>query len=459
MRQIILDFGALELFGRTIHLRVPGYGLMVAVGFLLAILLARRRARRCGENPDVLTNCGILALIGGIAGARIAYVIENWNAFSGNGAFGIFDFTAGGLIYYGGVILATLMVLIYLRARKLPLRRYLDILAVSLMVGLAFGRAGCTLNGCCYGGVARQDWALAVRFPMYTPPLVKLGGDDNPFWEGGGATPIYSDQFKKGQVRPDPRLLNSFSSSLLPPVDLHGKLQRDQLEVMQADIDEVRELFIRTAGEDLLLGRADWYAGRREGDGLLRGSEPWSEAVLFDTSGDGRLTFAEAWRYLQARRAELAERFDSDDDSRLGGAERSEANRWLQQDLYALAMAERSAPVKPAQPLALVNALLIAVLLTVFFRLRRWEGQVFALLVIAYPITRFVLESVRADNPHNLLRGVLTHNQYTSLAMLGGGVLLYLLWRRLPASAGPVLAERVKATTGGKNYRAKTGKR
>lgn len=455
MRQIIFDFGALELLGRTIHLRVPGYGLMVALGFLLAILLARRRAKRCGESPDVLTNCGILALIGGILGSRIAYVIQHWEDFSHLGLAGILDFTAGGLIYYGGVILATAMVLVYLRARKLSLRRYLDILAVSLMVGLAFGRAGCLLNGCCYGGVAREDWPLAMQFPMYTPPLVKLGDGENPFWEGGGATPIYSDQFRRGQVRPHPRLVNSFSSTLLPPVDLHGKLDNDQLEVMFGDRTGARDSFVRTAGDDMLLDRDEWYASRRKADGFLRGSEHWSEAVYFDTSGDGRLTFAEAWRYLGARRRQLVGRFDANTDGRLDEDERAEANRWLQKDLYALAMAERSAPVKPAQPLGLINALLLAALLTVFFRLRRWEGQVFALLVIAYPITRFVLESVRADNPHHLLRGVLTHNQYTSLAMIVGGILLYLLWRRLPQSAGPVLAERAQAATSAKNHRGR----
>ncbi|MFP3937455.1 MAG: prolipoprotein diacylglyceryl transferase family protein [Phycisphaerae bacterium] len=455
MRQIIFDFGTLELFGRSVQLRVPGYGLMVALGFLLAIFLARRRAKRCGESPDVLTNCGILALIGGIVGSRIAYIIQHWQDFADQGLPGVVDFTAGGLIYYGGVILATAMVLIYLRVMKLPIRRYLDILAVSLMVGLAFGRAGCTLNGCCYGGLARQDWALTMRFPMYTPPLVKVGGSDNPFWEGGGATPIYSDQFRRGQVRPHPRLLNSFSSTLLPPVDLHGKLDNDQLQVMLGDKTDASELFFRTAGDDMLLERDEWYAARREADGFLRGSEHWTEAVHFDISGEGRLTFAEAWRYLQARRAELTRRFDADGDGRLDDDERAEANRWLQKDLYALAMSERSAPVKPAQPLGLANALLLALLLTVFFRLRCWEGQVFALLVIAYPITRFALESVRADNPHNLLRGVLTHNQYTSLAMIAGGILLYLLWRRFPASAGPVPAERAQAATSAGNHRAK----
>ncbi len=436
MRRIILDFGTADILGRTIQLRLPGYGLMVAAGFLLAILLARWRARRCGESRDVLTNCGILALIGGVGGARLAYVVQHWEDFAHRPG-GILNFTGGGLIYYGGVGLATILVLIYLRVGKLPIRRYLDILAVSLMVGLAFGRAGCLLNGCCPGGPAREDSALAMRFPMYSSPLVKLGGDENPFWEGAtGPGPVYSEQFDREQVTPHPRLLNSFTPRILPPRDLHGPLESDQLEVMYAEPSEARGLFARDAGGELLIGREDWHRLRRSGDGFLRGSEHWEEAIVFDVNGDGKLSFQEAWEYLQQRRELLEDRF---------GDDREAANDWLSKDLYSLAAAERSAPVKPAQPLGLVNALLLAALLAVFFRLRRWEGQVFALLVIAYPITRFVLESIRSDNPHALWRGVLTHNQYTSIAMAAVGIVLYLCWRRLPASAGPVLAERTRA--------------
>jgi hypothetical protein len=297
---------------------------------------------------------------------------------------------------------------------------------------------------------------------MYTPPLVKLGGDGNPFWEGtGGPTPVYADQFDREQVQPDPRLVNVYSplgAYVHPPRYLHGPLRGDQLATMLSEPEQAEKLFVDLAGPDERLSQQEWQRGLSEPGGFLRGSEHWDEAVVFD-GGDGQLTFQEAWAYLRMRRANLVYRFGGDDGKLAEPYERSAANDWLQQDLYALALAERTSPVKPAQPLGLINALLLAVLLTGFFRLRRWEGQVFALLVILYPVTRFVLEMVRADNPHNLLRGVLTHNQYTSLGMLAAGVVLYLAWRRLPASAGPVLADRVEPATEGKAKRAKRSKR
>ncbi|NIR08113.1 MAG: hypothetical protein GTN82_22050, partial [Candidatus Aminicenantes bacterium] len=69
----------------------------------------------------------------------------------------------GGLELLGGVILAILVVFFYLWRHKLPIRRYLDILAIGLLLALAFGRIGCFLNGCCFGKPTDQLWG--VRFP------------------------------------------------------------------------------------------------------------------------------------------------------------------------------------------------------------------------------------------------------------------------------------------------------
>jgi len=463
MQQIILDFGTREVFGLEIPLRVYGYGLMLVVGFLVSIYFAQWRARRVGENPEHVAHCGLLALIGGILGARIAYVVQHHREmFRGpaDPVAVVLDITSGGLIYYGGVILATVMVLGYLFAKRLPVRRHLDVVAASLMLGLAFGRAGCTLNGCCYGAQCRHDWALGIRFPMCSKPLIKFDGRDNPFSEDTeGPSEIYRRQLDPAlppeqRVRPPEALINQCARDrikraggsflpvvqLHPPQHLHGALSTDQT-VMWADangIGEAREAFEKLAGSDGRLGPEEWRLGVGRGKGLLRGSEHWDEAVCFAMAPDRGLTFQEAYAYLADRRR----RFDADGDGKLSPAERAAANRNLQVDQFELAAAAWSLPVKPAQPLGLINALLLAVLLAVFFRWRRREGQVFALLVILYPITRFALEAVRDDNAHDLLEGVLTHNQYTSLALTAIGVIMWLILRRMPASAGPSAAER-----------------
>ena len=111
------------------------------------------------------------------------------------------------------------------------------------------------------------------------------------------------------------------------------------------------------------------------------------------------------------------------------------------------ALASYSLPVKPAQILGFFNALVLATVLTLFYRMRRREGQVFALLLTLYPITRFLLEMIRADNEHDIRRLILTHNQITSLVMLLGGIGLFVALRKLPASAGPTMAQLAGATT------------
>jgi phosphatidylglycerol:prolipoprotein diacylglycerol transferase len=344
MRPIIFDFGTITIGGVTLTPRVYGYGLMLVTGFLLALWIAQRRARRCGENPEHVSRMGILALVGGVLGARLAYVIEHAGEFfdpDGTPRIGeMLNITSGGLIYYGGVALATVAVLIYLFIQRLPARRFLDIIAASLMVGLAFGRAGCLLNGCCYGARCEADWWLAQRFPMYAKPLIKLGDGNSPYSGGThGPTPPYSHQMHQGQLRPDPRLVRTEADHwrLVPPGD-------------------------------------------------------------FDAE--------------QAR----------------------------------IAAHSHSLPVKPAQALGLINALLLAALLTGMFRLRTREGQVFATLVVLYPITRFALESVRADNEHDLSRLVLTHNQVTSVVLVAAGLAMHAWLLRRPPSAGPTAAERAAAS-------------
>ena len=197
MRQIIIDFGQSFL-----PIRIYGYGLMLVLGFLIGIFLARHRARRFGENADTVTTLGLLALGAGVAGARIAYVIERWDTqFSGpgNSFWEIFNITSGGLIYYGGVLLAVLAVVTYLGIKRLPARRYLDIIAPSLMIGLAFGRMGCFLNGCCYGGEAKQGFPLAMSFPYASQPLLKLGSSPNIFG-AANISPAYSHEFSSGRI-------------------------------------------------------------------------------------------------------------------------------------------------------------------------------------------------------------------------------------------------------------------
>jgi len=144
------------------NLTVKSYGLMMVVAFLAAIYIIRRLSRDITPNPQFITNAALYSLIAGIVGARLFYIVHYFDKFRGD-MLSVFAIWNGGLELLGGVILAIATIVFYLWRHKLPVRRYLDILAVGLMLALAFGRIGCFLNGCCFGKPTDLPWA--VRFP------------------------------------------------------------------------------------------------------------------------------------------------------------------------------------------------------------------------------------------------------------------------------------------------------
>ncbi|MFP4057611.1 MAG: prolipoprotein diacylglyceryl transferase [Candidatus Brocadiia bacterium] len=144
---------------------IHSYGLMLAVGFYAAWWLAARRARAEGVDPEVVSNLVLLAILGGVAGARGLHVALFYE--SGRPWWWVFEVWRGGLVFYGGLAGAALAVVAYLRWRGESLGRMFDIGAPAVALGQAFGRVGCFLNGCCFGGVATDGFPLGVRFPAF----------------------------------------------------------------------------------------------------------------------------------------------------------------------------------------------------------------------------------------------------------------------------------------------------
>jgi len=145
-----------------IHLTVKSYGLMMVIGFLSAVFLIRRLSANITPNPQLITNAALYSLIAGVVGARFFFVVHYFDKFQKD-LLSIFAIWQGGLELLGGVILAISVIFFYLWRHKLPIRHYLDILAIGLMLALVFGRIGCFLNGCCFGKPTKLPWA--VRFP------------------------------------------------------------------------------------------------------------------------------------------------------------------------------------------------------------------------------------------------------------------------------------------------------
>ncbi len=145
-----------------IHVTVKSYGLMMVIGFLAAVSLIRRLSRDFTPDPQLITNAALYALFGGVIGARIFFVVHYFDRFR-ESPIEVLYLWHGGLELLGGVISAICIIFFYLVYHKLPIRRYLDVLAIGLMLTLVFGRIGCLLNGCCFGKPTDLPWG--IRFP------------------------------------------------------------------------------------------------------------------------------------------------------------------------------------------------------------------------------------------------------------------------------------------------------
>lgn len=149
-------------------LRVHSFGLMLCLAFAAAIGLAWYRARREGMDPEWIFDLAFWAVIGGLVGARLFYVVQYWGKGHVRTWLDVFKIWEGGIVFYGGLIGGTTACLAYALRRRLPVLRLCDAIAPSLALGLALGRVGCFLNGCCYGDTCSLPWA--VTFPPGSAP-------------------------------------------------------------------------------------------------------------------------------------------------------------------------------------------------------------------------------------------------------------------------------------------------
>jgi phosphatidylglycerol---prolipoprotein diacylglyceryl transferase len=149
-----------------VDMTVKSYGLMVVLGFVLAVLLIRKMCKRVNIDHEQLINAGFYTFIVGVVGSRIFHVIHYYENF--DSVWEMLAIWRGGLELLGGVIPAILFLLWYLKHNKIDIAISLDIFATALMAGVAFGRIGCFLNGCCYG--LPTDATVGVAFPYGSIP-------------------------------------------------------------------------------------------------------------------------------------------------------------------------------------------------------------------------------------------------------------------------------------------------
>jgi len=332
---------------------IRSYGFMMIVGFLVATHLGSRLARKCGADEETVVNLSLLSLITGIVGARVFYVIHYLDQFlaSDNPLLAMVNLTSGGLEFYGGFLVAVSMVILYTRLKKRSMRWYLDIMAPAIMAGLAFGRIGCLLNGCCWGAPTKSP--IAIRFPYGSMAFEEQWG-------------------KTRQVKVPAEFIVTTNNGIPFLID------RDTLSMSD---DEFQ--------------RALAKAGPNSNRGYF-------------------LNMVN--KNLQIHKTTLA-------------------------GLRSLAkeMNLKSVPVHPTQIYESILALSISWVLTAYFWRRKRDGMVIAMVFVLYPIGRFLLEMLRADNPQDTFG--FTVSQGISLAAIPLALGFMLLLKMLPERSPRAVAE------------------
>lgn len=324
---------------------LPGFGVMLALAVYLATWLTAKRFGRLGEDPEVVWRLSMWYLVGGLVGARAFYVIQYHDQFKS--IWDVFNITKGGMVFYGSAIGAFSATAYFCWKEKTPVWKLLDAMAPSLPLGIAIGRIGCFLNGCCYGGVCLGA-SYAVTFPADSPPYLQHMSEG---WRTGVWLAIEGEQVTVAYVSPA-------LAAVLP--------------------------------------------GLRPGSTIVG-----INGAQVSTLADARHKLATATGGIELETAD------------------GQVLRWRSPP------PPRSVPVHPAQVYAAIDAALLALVLWLYFPYRRRRGEIFAILLIVHPVSRFLLEMIRVDEPGQLGTS-LSISQWISMLIVLLGIALLAYVETLP---------------------------
>ena len=189
---------------------VHWYGIFIGIGFLVSFGLMLKLKKYADLTTDQVYNIAMIALFAGVIGARLFYVIQFWDQFRGRGLLAILNVHEGGLVFYGGFILAFTAECIYAKwptvrrmlglkekkpadgsepRKNISLLALLDVLGPAMALAHAFGRVSCFMQGCCFGKPAPSGFPLAIQFPQGSPAAYRY-----PSLLTGGSEPVYPVQ-------------------------------------------------------------------------------------------------------------------------------------------------------------------------------------------------------------------------------------------------------------------------
>ena len=150
---------AISIFGFDIAY----YGILIGLAILAGVGITLAEVRRTRQNPDDYLDLTIVTVIFSIIGARLYYVVFNWQMYKDNPA-GIFNIRQGGLAIYGGILAGIVTVFVFAAVRQMSAATMLDTVCIGLAAGQMIGRWGNFFNREAFGEYT--DSLFAMRLPI-----------------------------------------------------------------------------------------------------------------------------------------------------------------------------------------------------------------------------------------------------------------------------------------------------
>lgn len=161
MHPVLFSFGSVGIYT---------YGLFVALGLFTAIGVTKKLTASHGVESQTVTDLFFAILVGSIVGARLLYVIINFEVYQDNW-LEIFKIWNGGLVFFGGFVTAVAAAVIFIKKKNLEVWKTADLLAPGIALGHSVGRIGCFFAGCCYGKTCDLPFAIQFNHPKTLAPM------------------------------------------------------------------------------------------------------------------------------------------------------------------------------------------------------------------------------------------------------------------------------------------------
>ncbi len=459
MQQILFHLPFLKNIFPPDGLPIYGFGAMLFLAFILVTVWGIARAKGIGMLPSSFQDFTLWVFVSGLIGARLLYMIQYYDQFPDHSIAGLagafFKIWQGGIIFYGsaigGAIGFGLFYWFVMKRMNISGWQLADVVAPLLAFGLAIGRIGCYLNGCCWGQVACEPCATvplgAAHFPLLPAHSRPLLVSEQFLQTSTGFAILPRDRTNR---HADPR---SEVTVVEPdsPADKAGLKIGDRVVKVNG---KPNSILVDIVGPDEQIQKA--VNAMKDAGGKAKDTPTGRTRVEFDSLP----------AFIQGQDAAIAATAGIDlitedaveDAARNWPLGKSELVLGVERDGKEIdlpAFTPRTVGVYPTQLYETISMLLLILVLLAYFPYRRHDGQLMVLLMVGYAIHRFINESLRIEPTLGL---GLTLSQWGSVVIFVSAIAMEIyLWCTMPSRWKRVQPEQTNlAASGGTPNAAKT---